>query len=731
MLKQGHEALREEYKITDNQGTNEDNRTQDIAVKEHGVPDRAEGRGSEESRLNKELDALLLKREQMRERHMAKYRNGSATRAQTTTHNANVSHLNDQIIELRAEIKASVTQPTESAKNPKESSNSSISDQANQQYHQAIKSMSDELVEGGGVAYTYDDNGKINGRTQSVNPPWFKDGTFVVLSAKGEALEKSPSVKEIKAAVNAHEAGEKITDKQRRILSALSDMATAEEAFQNQGYDTEELDFANGIASLLLAAKQFDNEHYEGLNSLAEQGKVTQDNIHEFWGELNDYIEAETTRNSTDRGESSSQGNIGQEELQLTGQTEADEANQGEINEQETTYQISDEPGGAYDTGWRNSALQRPQVINVKTGTVKTGITEVNTPQDALHVISSFSDFAQEQMLAIVLDKNNKVLQVVRHTAGLSDSSMVDPGVLAGSIHGIKGARSVFFAHNHPSGKMSQSNADYEITDKLTELLRGTGVASKGMLVTVTGQQGTWYDSEIHTLDSPVIKETEAERTKNINVTERKITSNTKLASEKITGPDDAVRIANIVANGRAGVLLLDNQNQPVSFVEMSDDTMSALRTGKTGTGASLLLKEIHETNARAMMMVIPVAEQSLESYANTAKNLSAFANNTGLTRFLDAIVGRKSLMTEGLNISSKGAYYSKSQSSAANPHTEQSLLSAIRSALDGKFYSGWTDAAMATGKFKVISRDEALKISSGAGDAKGFYDPAAGGDTS
>ncbi|MDP1771967.1 MAG: hypothetical protein Q8L15_06760, partial [Methylobacter sp.] len=74
---------------------------------------------------------------------------------------------------------------------------------------------------------------------------------------------------------------------------------------------------------------------------------------------------------------------------------------------------------------------------------------------------------------------------------------------------------------------------------------------------------------------------------------------------------------------------------------------------------------------------------------------------------------------------------FSKSKSNTTNPHTEQSLLSAIRAALDSKFYSGWTDAAMATGKFKVISRDEALKISSGAGDAKGFYDPAAGGDTS
>lgn len=353
----------------------------------------------------------------------------------------------------------------------------------------------------------------------------------------------------------------------------------------------------------------------------------------------------------------------------LFGTVETKETDQGTaIYEPEAAYQISDEPDGTYDAGWRNTALQRPQVVNAKTGTVKTGITEVSTPEDALHIISSFSDYAQEQMLAIVLDKNNKVIQVIKHTSGLNDSSVVDPGILAGSIHGIKGARSVYFAHNHPSGIISQSQADFKITDKLTELLRGTGVTSKGMLVTVNGKRGSFYDTEqnwrldIFDVKSRDITETEAVRTKNIGVTERKFTRNSKLATEKITGPDDAMRITQIIANGRTGILLMDNQHTPVSFVEMTEDDMLHLRTGKVGFGASLLLKEIHETNARAMIAAFPASSsRNVFSYSSAGKNLSAFAGSTAHTRFLDVIVGRTSLNNEGVNISSTSTYFSKS----------------------------------------------------------------------
>jgi hypothetical protein len=73
-----------------------------------------------------------------------------------------------------------------------------------------------------------------------------------------------------------------------------------------------------------------------------------------------------------------------------------------------------------------------------------------------------------------------------------------------------------------------------------------------------------------------------------------------------------------------------------------------------------------------------------------------------------------------------KSAFFSKAQSTTENPHTEATLLSAIRKALDGKFYDGWTEAVMATGKFKLIDSNEAVQIGGeDARDAKGFYDPA------
>ena len=55
--------------------------------------------------MKSELDTLLAKRDKMHMDHMNKYRNHSATRAQTTTHNARVTCLNEQIMELREAIK--------------------------------------------------------------------------------------------------------------------------------------------------------------------------------------------------------------------------------------------------------------------------------------------------------------------------------------------------------------------------------------------------------------------------------------------------------------------------------------------------------------------------------------------------------------------------------------------------------------------------------------------------
>ena len=68
-------------------------------------------------------------------------------------------------------------------------------------------------------------------------------------------------------------------------------------------------------------------------------------------------------------------------------------------------------------------------------------------------------------------------------------------------------------------------------------------------------------------------------------------------------------------------------------------------------------------------------------------------------------------------------ALFSKSTTPVVNPHSETSLNQAVTKAMDTLFGQGWTNRLMATGKFKMISRDEAVQIAGNqAANAKGFY---------
>ena len=52
-----------------------------------------------------ELDALLEKRQQIRAKQMERMHNGSATRARTTTSNAEADRINERIVWLREQLK--------------------------------------------------------------------------------------------------------------------------------------------------------------------------------------------------------------------------------------------------------------------------------------------------------------------------------------------------------------------------------------------------------------------------------------------------------------------------------------------------------------------------------------------------------------------------------------------------------------------------------------------------
>jgi hypothetical protein len=105
-----------------------------------------------------------------------------------------------------------------------------------------------------------------------------------------------------------------------------------------------------------------------------------------------------------------------------------------------------------------------------------------------------------------------------------------------------------------------------------------------------------------------------------------------------------------------------------------------------------------------------------------------AYADTKNNRKLLDPVTydneGNIIPLSKRFNKRSDDSRFSQSQSKTQNPHTKSSLIQSMRKVMDSKFYSGWFSALEGTGKFEVISRDDALKISSKAGDAKGLYNP-------
>lgn len=156
-------------------------------------------------------------------------------------------------------------------------------------YHPAIKTYANQLHENGGVVINADGS-----RTQSLNPDWYKSGkkkadgktfqAYKTVDNDGKVTafySGHVSVKEIKNAVDAHEAGKELTARQNGILLALSDVAQAEEDFYNNRGEFSDVeldgavevfeDWANGQISTFQDMSVQDFDAY-----LAEVAKATE-----------------------------------------------------------------------------------------------------------------------------------------------------------------------------------------------------------------------------------------------------------------------------------------------------------------------------------------------------------------------------------------------------------------------------------------------------------------------
>lgn len=97
----------------------------------------------------------------------------------------------------------------------------------------------------------------------------------------------------------------------------------------------------------------------------------------------------------------------------------------------------------------------------------KTEKVKIASSKDAYELLfPHLSDLDHEQFYAILLNRSNLVIDVVKIGQGGVSGTLVDPKIVfKAALDRL--ASSIIVAHNHPSGNLSPSNADLNITKKL------------------------------------------------------------------------------------------------------------------------------------------------------------------------------------------------------------------------------------------------------------------------
>ena len=382
------------------------------------------------------------------------------------------------------------------------------------------------------------------------------------------------------------------------------------------------------------------------------------------------------------------------------------------------------------------------QVEQVPVMSFQSPIDTVKSPEDVAASMRDLGMMAQENMVAVVTDKDGKILNVVRHSIGTQNNANVSAGLLAGAVFDTPKAANVWFAHNHPSGNAKQSDADAVMTDLLTDLIKGNGIDVHGMTVVTPTKEASYAA----TLDDSV-PITPSEQNKNLskklNVTESRIV---KISNKSpITNVESAKKATPRNKDGslKSGILLLDNKLSPSGFVEMSINDMEKLRQGSSSKGAGKMLSSRFKAGANGAIIVAPGDPSKV---LIGAKNVVRALNSTGDTQVFDILSGDDDVVsfaqneTDGyqIDMSETGVYYSKAATKSirnlAQSAKPKNNITNARRELYIKFGKATVDRLEKNGALTIVDNPrsssvpdnlkQALNSFDGQYQTQGLYDP-------
>jgi DNA repair protein RadC len=110
----------------------------------------------------------------------------------------------------------------------------------------------------------------------------------------------------------------------------------------------------------------------------------------------------------------------------------------------------------------------------------------VSTPEAIFDYAASLALGREESLVGIFLDRNLVPISTKVLTKGSSEFTVVDPSQIA-RIAISYGAKSVVMVHNHPSGNLSPSSQDLDVTRRTASVLRVVGIPLVDHVIIVSG----------------------------------------------------------------------------------------------------------------------------------------------------------------------------------------------------------------------------------------------------
>ena len=123
--------------------------------------------------------------------------------------------------------------------------------------------------------------------------------------------------------------------------------------------------------------------------------------------------------------------------------------------------------------------MNRINIVTIKMEKVKSMLVEnkqISSPNDVFTIVNKYLDRTdREHLVLLTLDIKNKITSINTVSIGSINTSIVHPReVFKTAI--LSNASSVILTHNHPSGDVTPSKEDIDITNRIKECGRILGI---------------------------------------------------------------------------------------------------------------------------------------------------------------------------------------------------------------------------------------------------------------